>query len=82
MTETEIKKKMCVFCKVVKPVSDYHKDKTHKFGCRSRCKPCELLRKKNQSPEIKTRQRAYGYRWRLNQTFLKQCLQFCNIELI
>lgn len=33
--------KICTGCDTEKPISEFHKDKTGKFGVRSRCKACE-----------------------------------------
>ena len=35
-----MEEKKCCKCGIVKPYTDYHKDRTHKTGVRSRCKIC------------------------------------------
>ena len=46
--------KRCAACRVVKPVSEYYKDRTHSRGIKTRCKQCLRLCKE----AFKNQQRA------------------------
>ncbi len=46
--------KRCAACRIVKPVSEYYKDRTHSRGIKTRCKQCLRLCKE----AFKNQQRA------------------------
>jgi hypothetical protein len=54
--------KSCKECLIVKPLSDFFKDRTQVDGFMRRCKLCDKARK--QSIEYKEYAREYGYAWR------------------
>lgn len=80
MTE-QITSKSCTQCNLVKPLTQFNKDKGHKDGRRSDCKLCQNAHKKRyrqtkqgkaaeiayrQTEKAKTYRKTYQYLWRQN----------------
>ena len=51
--------KTCTKCKVVKDLTDFHKDKNKKLGVHSACKPCDLGYGTHHKAEIAARRKIY-----------------------
>ena len=56
--------KRCAACRIVKPVSEYYKDRTHSRGIKTRCKQCLRLCKE----AFKNQQRAKSAAEQVNLT--------------
>ena len=58
-TDLLMRRKTCSKCGVVKPFSDYHRQKRGKYGLRAICKACGYKQSKEYRPEGLSRGAAY-----------------------
>lgn len=80
MAISEVDKlKQCSLCKEVKPIIEFHKDKTRKDGHKYRCKTCwhkECLKWQHKNPKryAEIRKRSYQ-KHRINRVLKDRCYQ-------
>ena len=56
-----VTEKKCAVCKMVKPRSEFHRDRRHKTGLQSRCVPCHKESMQNSLDKARAQQTPSCY---------------------
>lgn len=66
--------KRCAACRIVKPITEYYKDRTHSRGIKTRCKSCLRACKEAFKNQQRAKSAAEQVRLGLALTPLQKCI--------